>query len=360
MRRRAYIKVPGPRFQPVTRYPRSPIVQPSPTTIPLTQTKPMRQRTRYGKRTLRGIGGALVGYALRRVYNRYKKRGFETKRVDTASSGSTTSYFKHTQKFHPKASTIKRTGHAQHYHIVVSDRFSNTNYGEQYVKTVDTATFSDLNTMANAIPTIAGTASATKSAVLHDIKSEITFSNMSEATAFLDLYEVVPRSILPSGACAPDTLFENGIIDQGVALGKEVLGLKPTTSVALTSFHKILKHYRIELAQGQSHVHKQSYNMGFKWNFELVNVLGSSYVHPRCTRYLMCIVQGSPCNAAAPNQGQVSTTPIAIDVVRRYRYTWFYNTPTTTNVIYTNAMPTITDGQILDIGAGTPETVNAA
>ena len=321
-----------------------------PIVLPLSPTQKM------GTATSRGLGfGSRSGSMsmLTQILS------YPSQRIAPSGSGATTSYFRHKQKFHPKAATIKRTGSAQHYHITVSDRLENTNYGQQFVKTLDTAIFSDLNTMANAIPTVAGTATLTKSALLHDIKSEVTFSNMSEATAYLDLYEVVPRSILPASACAPDVLFENGIVDEGVALGKEVLGVKPTSSTAFTSFHKILKHYRIELAQGQSHVHKQTFNLGFKWNYQLVNVLGSSYVHPRCTRYLMCIVQGSPCNDATLT-GNVSTTPVALDVVRRYRYSWYYNTPATTNMLYTNAMPTVTSGRILDIGSGEVETVQAA
>lgn len=321
-----------------------------PTVVPLRFTK------RIGTATSRALGFGSRSGSMTMMSQRLS---YPSQRVQSTGTGATTSFYRHKQKFHPKASFIKRTGNAQHYHIVVSDRLENTNYGQQLVKTLDTATFSDLNIMANAIPTIAGTATLTKSGLLHDIKSEITFSNMSEATAYLDLYEIIPRSILPSGACAPDTLFENGIIDESVALGKEVLGVKPTASTAFTSFHKIYKHYRIELAQGQSHVHKETFNLGFKWNYQLVNVLGSSYVHPRCTRYLMCIVQGSPCNDQTLT-GNVSTTPIAIDVVRRYRYSWYYNTPTTTNMIYTNAMPTVTTGRILDIGSGEAETVNVA
>lgn len=359
MRRRTFIQVPGPAvYNPGYRTPTTT----SPKNLPITKTNPMRKRTRSRRRTVRDLAGPLIGYGLRRLYDRYRKRqtGYESQRIKPAGNGATTSYFKHTQKFHPKAAFIKRVGNAQHYHITTSTRISNAVYGQQVVKTFDTALFSDLNTLANSIPTIAGTASLTKSALLHDIKTEVTYSNMSEATVFLDFYEMVPRSILPVGACNPDTLFENGIVDEGVALGADTLGVKPTASVALTTFFKILKHTRIELAQGQSHVHKQIYNLGFKWNYSLVNVLGSSYYHPRCSRLQMVIAQGAPCNGTGADVTKVSTTPIAVDVVQRYRYTWYYNTPTTTNMIHVNAMPALTSGYIMDIGSGEKETVDAA
>jgi len=328
---------------------------------PATQTNPVMQRSRRGRRTGVGLLAPVAGWALRRLYNRYRRKGFSTSRVQTAGNGSTSSYYRHTQKFHPKAGTIKRGGQAQHYHVTNSFRISNAVYGEQVVRTFDTALFSDLNVMANAIPTIGGTASLTKSALLHDIKTELTFSNMSEATVYLDFYELMPRSILPVSACAPDVLFETGIVDQGAAAGKEILGVKPTTSAALTSFYKIMKCTRVELAQGQSHCYKQIYNLGFKWNYELIGVLGSSYYHPRCSRLIMIIAQGAPCNGTGAEITKVTTTPVAVDVITRQRYTWYYNVPTTTNIIHSANLPTLTTaGRIMDIGSGEAETVDVA
>nr|WPR18713.1 MAG: capsid protein [Chemarfal virus 16] len=357
MRRRAYIKVPRPAPVRIPKYTPTSKYYPS----PVTQTQPMMKRSRRGRRTGVGLLAPVAGWALRRLYDRYRRKGYAVSRVQTAGNGSTNSYYKHTQKFHPKAGTIKKGGQAQHYHVVASFRMSNAVFGEQVVKTFDCALFSDLNNMANAIPTIGGTATLTKSALLHDIKTEYTFSNMSEATVFLDFYELMPRSILPAGACAPDVLFENGIVDEGVALGKEILGVKPTSSTALTSFYKIMKCTRVELAQGQSHCHKQSYNLGFKWNYQLINVLGSSYYHPRCSRMLMVIAQGAPCNGTGAENVKVTTTPIAVDVVIRNRYTWYYNVPATTNIRYESALPTLTtSARIMDIGSGEAETVDVA
>lgn len=320
---------------------------------------PLSRGSKMNVSTNRGFRGRSFSTSMQMI-----SRGYPTAKISMdAGGGSTTSYYKSRQKFHPDARVIKRASNAQLFMINASKRIDNVAYGQQAVETFDSASLSNLATMLEDIPTIAGTATLTKSAILHDIHFEYTFSNMSEATAFLDLYEIVPRTLLPL-TVTPDVLFTNGILDQDTgattSAGYKILGVKPTASLAFTSMYKIMKHYRVELAQGRSHVHFSKHHLGFKYNYELINALGASYFHPRSSRFLMCIVQGSPCNKTG-NKEVVTTTPAAVDAVVRAKYTWYYNVPATKNTRYSNFLGTITGddtGSIMDIGSGESEVVN--
>lgn len=292
--------------------------------------------------------------------------GYASTRVmPNAGGGSSKSFYRSSQRFHPMARSIKRTGSSQTFILSYARKLSNLNYGRQAVTTFDSCSFANIATMLNDIPVIAGTATLTKSAVLASSSFEYTMSNMSEASAFLDIYEMVTRHIIPSGQ-TPDVLFDNGVQDQstdGTAItGSQILGIKPTASLALTSLYKIKRHYRVELNQGQTHVHYSKHALGFKFNNELLEVFGSSNFHPRASRFLMIVAQGAPCSRTdAP--AVVSTTPVSIDIVGRCTHTWYYNVPTTKNTRYGNFLGAIDytsqSGRILDIGSGEIETVQA-
>lgn len=349
MRRRAYIKVPRPTYTPVRT---APTYKYSP--APATQTQPMMKRTRNRRRTITGIAGPIAAWALRRVYNRFRRRGYESQKIKPGA-GSTFSYYKSRQAIHPKARAVSKIATKQFYQRNASQRLESTVYGTQACTQFAVGTIYNLHNMVTEIP---GTFNETSQIYIRDYVVDTEFTNQSEATVYFDLYEVTPRYTFGIGF-DPVNRMNDGLVDQGVTGGATTLGSLPTMSTSFTAMYKIHKKYTIELSQGQSHRHVSRYNIGRRFQEELKTMVSADHTMPQFTRYLMVIASGAPLNDNT-TKSNVSTATVALDIVRKERYRYFWSDPAITKYYYQNNLPTITAGSILDVGSGEPELLNVA
>lgn len=349
MRRRAYIKVPvrptykaPPRTAPTSKY------RPAPDT----QTQTQMQKVSRRRRTIRGIGGALVGYAVRKIYNRYKRRKYQQESIKPAGGGSTNSYYREIQKFHPGVRIARRSNPAQFYHFNESQRLNGA-FGKQIYSHRDMGSIFDLRAMIIQIPNYNNTTQA----FLHSIVTETTFTNVNEATCYLDLYEVVPRYSFTT-AYEPGTSWNNGLIDAGLTTGAQTLHTVPTMSTNFAALWNIKKKIRIELAQGQSHRHTATYLLGYKWSEQLYATMGANMYFPKTSRALLYVAYGAPVNSE--DRTQVTTSTTNLDIVQKSRFTFYYNQPTRSHYTFVDDLPTLTTAYTLDIGSGERDEVGSA
>lgn len=286
-------------------------------------------------------------------------RGFASQSVVPTNAGTTTSYYNSYQRPNPGLRYIKKTNAPQHFHVNASLRVEGLT-GRQGVSQMELGLLTDLYAM---IVTVPGYTDNTQ-AFLDNVQTEWSFTNQSEATCYMDLYEVTPRYMSAIGE-TPSWAFNKGLVDAGIGVaGAATLGAMPYMSPAFTTMFKIHKRYRLELAQGQTHRHFSKYQMGYKWNNQLYDIFAGGVAaaneayNPRTTRFLMMVVSGQALNDST-TKTNVSTASTAVDIVAKTRYTWFYGEPSSTNYKFANFLPTITTESILDIGSGEVETVQA-
>jgi len=350
MRRRAYIKVPAPPTQ--TPRARIPLRDTSMRNLPRTQTRMVRRGPRVPRGTIRGVGGALIGYGLRRLYNRMKRRQYQVEKVKPTGAGSTNSYYREIQRFHPGLRIARRSNPAQYYHFNESQRLNGA-FGKQIYSHRDMGSIFDLRAMIIQIPNYNNTTQA----FLHSIVTETTFTNVNEATCYLDLYEVVPRYSFTT-AYEPGTSWNNGLIDAGLTSGAQTLHTVPTMSTNFASLWNIKKKIRIELAQGQSHRHTATYLLGYKWSEQLYATMGANTYFPKTSRALLYVAYGAPVNSE--DRTQVTTSTTNLDIVQKSRFVFYYNQPTRSHYTFVDSLPALSTAYTLDIGSGERDEVGSA
>lgn len=279
-------------------------------------------------------------------------RGYAIQKI-RAGSGSTFSSYKSKMRPHPRAYAVKRVGSPQFYSIIDTVRVSNSNYGQQAFTDF---TFADSDNLKDMVTQVSGYNNTTD-IFLEKLLVELTFTNQAETTTYIDIYEVTPRYAVNT---SPATNVGNGLIDQSGGTGSFTnIGATPLMSRQFTSLWKVHKKYSFELAQGQSHSHKATYLMNQKWNEELYNIYGTGYFLRNFNKSVIIVARGVPINDQT-SKTSVATSQVAVDVIAKQSYYWFYNNPTNSLYKYTNNQGTITTGYVLDIGSGEAEAINVA
>lgn len=279
-------------------------------------------------------------------------KGFARTRVMPTGDGSSNSYYKSVMRFHPRARAVKRISTPQHFHAVYSYRLTGST-GNQTYYTFNAGESTDMNSMVSQVTGYNNTTDI----FLSKINMETVITNCSESTVFLDLYECTPRYAM-GAANDPGSAANTGITDaSGLTASFSSLGAVPTMSTRFTALWKIHKKYTLELAQGRSHVHKAQFICGQKWNQELYAVYGANWYLRNFSKALLMVAYGQPINDQN-TKANVSTSSVAIDIVRKERFEFFYNNPTNTGYAFTSTLPAITTEYLLDIGSGEPEVLD--
>lgn len=184
------------------------------------------------------------------------------------------------------------------------------------------------------------------------------FQNQSEANTFLTIYEFATRRDTVQG---PVGAFNNGIASIQVGAGSTAadIGATPFMSPRFTANFKILKKYNVELAQGRSHIHTSFYKMSRRYSDSVYQMDSADAFLGTWTRGLFIIAWGSPYNSAA-TKTNVSTTPVALDIVQNATYASHASLANKSIWSVESDFPTFSDGQIIDIGSGEADTVGDA
>lgn len=272
--------------------------------------------------------------------------------VKPVGTGSSYSYYKSYKKSRRGAKYTKAT-QAPMYTIYNSGYRVTSTQGQQAIATYGVMTASDLHTLYGNT-----TAATDGSFIVDSARVRTVFQNQSEATTFLNIYEIVCRRDSVQG---PVGAFVNGMTSIGSATSNAYdIGATPFMSPRFTANFRILKKYNVELAQGRSHIHTSMYTVNKRYSdsvFQMDNT--DDFQYAGWTRFLLVLGWGTPYNSAA-TKTNVSTTPVAVDVVQNIAYTYRAITINKASFEVETDFPTFADGQIIDIGSGEADTVTDA
>lgn len=222
-----------------------------------------------------------------------------------------------------------------------SDRLSWAD-GRQAVKEFIYYDTQPLSAILAQLPVPGPAGNLTRRFLLQDMYGEFTFSNASNSTCYVYVYDILCKKDLDSTSTQdstvllPNVAWNNGEIQQGNTLGNSMIGTFPSKVKDFTSFYKILSKKGHFMKAGDVHKHKVSLKLNRLINESLISK--SSY-YGGLTHYTMICAYGVPCdNDAVPPV--VTTSNGALDMVytTQYRYKWMQDYDTD-SVIF-GALPT--------------------
>lgn len=271
--------------------------------------------------------------------------------VKPVGTGSSYSYYRYTRR-PDKGSRIVKTQQAPLFSVFNSGSRMTSLQGEQGYTTLSVMTGAKLRSLY-----LETSANQDGRFWVGYARCRWMFQNQSEATTHLTIYEFTTRRDSNVG---PSLAFQSGLasIQAGVGSNASDIGATPFMTPRFTENFRILKKYSVELAQGRSHIHTALYRMNKNYSDSLYQMDGSSdVVLGGWTRGLFVIAHGTPYNSLA-TKTNVSTTPVAIDIVANETYHTYTNLQNKSIFEVQSDFPTFTDGRIIDIGSGDPEAVD--
>jgi len=200
----------------------------------------------------------------------------------------------------------------------------------------------------NQLPVPVPVGNATRALYLDYTTADIHFTNASNASCTVDLYDIVCKQ--DNDLTSPLTAWANGIAMEtnGLANNYEILGVLPTMSQQFNEFFKIVKVTHVNLAAGASHRHnimlkyrKQIREQRVKEN---VNYAGISY-------FTMLVVRGVPISdktGSDPAIREVSSAPIGIDVVTQISAKFRYTQDLDTDITLLNQMVSLAAPDVMN------------
>jgi len=276
--------------------------------------------------------------------------------IQSGGRGATFSSFYSKKKFKKNKRKYVLSTYPWNKRVEVKSFKVTSTFGSQAVfgdSKLEWLTLSDMANLASMLTT----ANKTATFLVESVKAEIMISNMSKATVYVDIYEYSYRKDSDNDI---SNLFTNGLQDAygSTAVDRSTLFMTPFMSPRLTSAIKIDSVKRIELSQGASHIHKSVRKINRIWNEE-DRYFSSSERIADWTTGTMFIQRGEPVNSKTTTT-DVSTSSTACDYIVKEETTMKFAEPLIKQLIYSNTLPTISTGQLLDEGSGEVEDVVAA
>lgn len=277
------------------------------------------------------------------------RRGSLTIR-NTASGGSTFSSFTHGKKRMSKPLyNLFKNNQDWNISSLTSTRIDNNNYGRQSVSEFPTLTSvnfqDDLARPIGSVPTVARL--STSSLYYGTVEMITTFTNQELTTCYLSIYDIKPRFNISNALESPLYLWDIGLQYQGDDTGTRDTHLdvyeKPFRSEMFTNYYNVLNVQRVELSPGSTHKHTVRYHLNAKMlGYKFVSF---DYVR-NYTNWQMYVASGTPVNDAT-TLTSVSTSTIALDVVRKVTYNYTISNQARTQSISTTALGAIASANII-------------
>ena len=312
------------------------------------------------KRAYYPVAGAVGSLAIKkkRPVNKVgrKLRGLPRKKVrlhqraTVSSNGGSFSVFNYGQrKLKLPYSVVKNL--SKNYYVYNEAGRLTSAVGQQNFNNIVT-TFE--NTTLNNI-SISISSSLTQRLILMSATVETLFTNVGLGTARVILYDIIVRKdLVTTASSTPASTLKNFYGDEtgGSNVNYLVPGITPFSNDTFTQFYKVLKMTHIDLAQGQTHVHKCHFGANKIMNREAFNQ--SQYGLKGLTCFTLIQQSGCPANDST-TKTQVSLGATAIDYVTKYQIKYTSMQDAVTNMTPYQVIPTaFTVGEeIVDIGSGT-------
>lgn len=340
-----------------------------------TEVQPMRMRRTTSvarmtamanrKKRRRRWGQPLAKMAVTgaKIYSTIKKGRTPRQRVRTVAAGSSfSSYTKYYKGSKPVAKAYRRISPIQYYTDVSSTRVTTitsteaSGCGKQAAIGFPMLRPTALSTLMVA----AGGSGYTTDFLMRNAQFRYTITNQENVNVFVDLYEVSMRP----NRCAidgPVIAWDTGLThENGSTVTSASYGTTPYASRAFTTMYKINKVTHLELGAGRSHRHnvKLVYNRMINKE-ELTELPSTAYGLYPFTNVMVMVAYGAPINDVS-TKSNVSSGPVALDVVTSLKYEYQYVEPNLTTYTYGNALPSITTPNVQDYGNSSAESTSAA
>ena len=202
--------------------------------------------------------------------------------------------------------------------------------------------------------------SETQKIVLESCQAIAYFTNQSTASVSFDIYDCVPRRDMPQQGQAasndPITMWQQGMLDQGIALDTNplaVVGVTPFQSPMFCESWKIMKVSKVILPQGGNHEHRV--HIGPNSNFNRATMRNNDYYLKGFSAFTFVVVRGFPVDGVALNTGvpnTVTTSGGKLDFVTTYKYTMTSISTAESNIAIVDRLLTVAQASMINIGSG--------
>jgi hypothetical protein len=310
-----------------------------------------------------GGGGFPSGYGvgtakkLSRAYMRSKKKPSRTttslnQRAEQDGNGGSFSKFFYGRYALKMPMSVKQQL-AHNYRLVNSAAQATSTAGFQQITPVATMFNStDINTFSNAGPG--------QNVVCFGVRCETIFTNATNATVRITLYDIVARKdINNSSVNTPDLAWKQGEADDGGnSTSYNIVGVTPFSSKSFTEFFKIKKITHVLLGQGATHIHRVNFFPNRQISYGAFNY-GAVWKDLTC--YTMMVSHGQVSDAITGGGG-ASIGASKINYVQVKEYETGFLSDASTTFSSGNTLPTsFTGGEnLISIGAGLVEAEVAA
>lgn len=312
--------------------------------------KPSTAMTRYKKRRPSGFLMAPYKRRPKKPYRTLKTTRINYK-VATDAGGSTTSRLVFGRKTPPRNLAYLYKNNQKYSYELLTGVRRNSIFGKQSVSSLNSLERTVLEQLFDTIPQITTTTRSTGKFIVQDLTIRSVFTNMDLATAYVTLYEIVPRFHI-TDAITPLLAWDKGLEDQSVIPGVNEdyrdAYATPFASQLFCLFYKINKVVNFELQQGQSHSHEVVHHI----HKEVHGQFLSSYNQVRdVTKCMLKVISGTPINDLSA-KGLVSTSSCAVDIVTKTIVNYTYAASQRTIRRSTNTLGAITSAELVSIGSG--------
>tara|TARA_A100001035_G_C27761984_1_gene491701 strand:- start:645 stop:1760 length:1116 start_codon:yes stop_codon:yes gene_type:complete len=181
------------------------------------------------------------------------------------------------QKTRWSATRASTTGQQAHWDISVLDASpveNNPNSNSKYTNLSIKKAFDDF-LLASTAGNVGTSALKIQQSSIHvrSLSCEVNITNRSDHNIIIDIYEVVPKFSLgpttyvdegyATGSMSPSYGWSNGLSSESPQLEDTLLsttvGSKPTDSFRYVRTWKEVKHVKVNLTAGSTHIHKMAY-----------------------------------------------------------------------------------------------------
>jgi len=231
-----------------------------------------------------------------------------------------------------------------------------SNSSGQILTTAGLMSYSEIGPLFNGA-TITGfagiTATTNGKVILKSVTAEVTFTNVTNTTARLKIYDIMPRRDFSNATITgPGQAWQTGQTDEGSGSGASYLipGSDPTSSKTFVEMFIIKNREDILLPPGGTHLHKISLAPNYAIDYALAHY-GTWWKDLSYT--CLAVAHGQASDAVTGGgAGTVSLGVAKVNWVltKQYKTSWIADN--TTSATVTNSLPTSFTGGENTVGLG--------
>lgn len=181
---------------------------------------------------------------------------------------------------------------------------------------------------ANQGVTANGNLVNTSKFLIDSVQAEYAMTNSSNGNVTVDIYSFKAKR---DGTQSVNSIWYSNLRDasaQTIVDYTQLWGVSPFTAPGIFDFWNLQKIYHVNLGPGQSHVHRELYNVGKEFDNQIMELSGST-IFKDMTHNVFFLVRGMPQTA---NTGSNVTTQVAnLDVILSETFKWKYIADNDTN-----------------------------